>query len=114
MSPSLYEKSYHSMTSFDVQVNGDAATAWSRWTWIVVGADGMSRALGVPSFIADVIVAISLLTMLISLMLTTYRVRVRNGNVEVEPTPFVLFCKRVLHPVREETYARAGIPITGV
>jgi ketosteroid isomerase-like protein len=43
MSPSLYEKSYHSMTSFDVQVNGDAATAWSRWTWIVVGADGRPR-----------------------------------------------------------------------
>jgi simple sugar transport system permease protein len=42
---------------------------------VFVGADGMSRALGVPSFIADVIVAISLLTMLISLMLTTYRVR---------------------------------------
>src|SRR5262245_29966130 len=40
MSPSLYEKSYHSMTSFDVEVNGDTATAWSRWTWIVVGADG--------------------------------------------------------------------------
>ena len=40
MSPSLYEKSYHSMTSFDVAVNGDTATAWSRWTWIVVGADG--------------------------------------------------------------------------
>ena len=40
MSPSLYEKSYHSMTSFDVEVNGDSATAWSRWTWIVVGADG--------------------------------------------------------------------------
>ena len=43
MSPSLYEKSYHSMTSFDVQVNGDTATAWSRWTWIVVGADGRPR-----------------------------------------------------------------------
>jgi hypothetical protein len=40
MSPSLYEKSYHSMTSFDVVVDGDTATAWSRWTWIVVGADG--------------------------------------------------------------------------
>jgi hypothetical protein len=40
MSPSLYEKSYHSMTSFDVEVKGDTATAWSRWTWIVVGADG--------------------------------------------------------------------------
>ncbi|MBM3635626.1 MAG: ABC transporter permease [Alphaproteobacteria bacterium] len=42
---------------------------------LFVGADGMSRALGVPTFIADVIVAISLLTMLISVMLTNYRVR---------------------------------------
>jgi general nucleoside transport system permease protein len=40
-----------------------------------VGADGMSRALGVPSFIADVIVALSLLTMLVALMLTNYRIR---------------------------------------
>ncbi len=40
MAPALYEKSFHSMTSFDVAVNGDTATAWSRWTWIVVGADG--------------------------------------------------------------------------
>ena len=30
----------HVMTSFDVEVNGDAATAWSRWTWVVVGANG--------------------------------------------------------------------------
>jgi simple sugar transport system permease protein len=42
---------------------------------VFVGADGMSRALGVPSFIADVIVAISLLTMLVALMFTTYRLR---------------------------------------
>jgi general nucleoside transport system permease protein len=40
-----------------------------------IGADGMSRALGVPSFIADVIVALSLLTMLVALLLTSYRVR---------------------------------------
>ena len=40
MSPSLYEKSNHMMTSFDVDLNGDTATAWSRWTWVVVGADG--------------------------------------------------------------------------
>jgi len=39
MSPSLYEKSNHVMTSFDVDVNGDSATAWSRWTWVVVGAN---------------------------------------------------------------------------
>lgn len=43
MEPSLYKNSYHSMTSFDVDVNGDAATAWSRWTWVVVGADGKPR-----------------------------------------------------------------------
>ncbi|ODN70882.1 Branched-chain amino acid transport system / permease component [Methylobrevis pamukkalensis] len=42
---------------------------------IFVGADGMSRALGVPSFIADVIVALSLLAMLVALLLATYRVR---------------------------------------
>jgi ABC-type uncharacterized transport system permease subunit len=42
---------------------------------VFVGADSMSRALGVPSFIADVIVSISLLTMLVCLLFTTYRVR---------------------------------------
>ncbi|MBZ8134290.1 ABC transporter permease [Afifella sp. IM 167] len=40
-----------------------------------VGSDGMSRALGVPSFIADVTVALSLLTMLVALLLTQYRIR---------------------------------------
>ncbi|CCV15688.1 ABC transporter permease [Mesorhizobium sp. STM 4661] len=40
-----------------------------------VGADGMSRALGIPSYIADVTVALSLLTMLIALFLTQYRIR---------------------------------------
>lgn len=43
MSPSLYTNSYHVMTSFDVDVSGDTATAWSRWTWVVVGADGKPR-----------------------------------------------------------------------
>jgi simple sugar transport system permease protein len=42
---------------------------------VFVGADAMSRATGVPSFIADVIMALSLLTMLIALLFTTYRVR---------------------------------------
>jgi ABC-type uncharacterized transport system permease subunit len=42
---------------------------------VFVGADSMSRALGVPSFIADVIVSISLLTMLVFLLFTSYRVR---------------------------------------
>jgi simple sugar transport system permease protein len=42
---------------------------------VFVGADAMSRATGVPSFIADVIVALSLLTMLVALMFTSYRIR---------------------------------------
>jgi general nucleoside transport system permease protein len=42
---------------------------------IFVGADAMSRATGVPSYIADVIMSVSLLTMLVSLLFTTYRVR---------------------------------------
>lgn len=42
---------------------------------VFVGTDGMSRALGVPTFIADVTVAISLLTMLVALLFTTYKVR---------------------------------------
>lgn len=40
-----------------------------------VGADSMSRALGVPSYIADVTVALSLLTMLVALLLSQHRVR---------------------------------------
>ncbi|MCP4198404.1 MAG: ABC transporter permease [Proteobacteria bacterium] len=42
---------------------------------VFVGADAMSRATGIPSFIADVIVALCLLTMIVALLLTTYRVR---------------------------------------
>jgi len=40
-----------------------------------VGADGMSRAIGIPSYIADVTVALSLLTMLVALFFTQYRIR---------------------------------------
>jgi len=42
---------------------------------LFVGADGMSRAVGVPTYIADVTVALSLLTMLVALFFTQYRVR---------------------------------------
>jgi simple sugar transport system permease protein len=42
---------------------------------VFVGSNGMSRALNVPSYIADVIVSIALLTMLLSLLFTNYRVR---------------------------------------
>jgi hypothetical protein len=43
MSPSLYTGSNHVMSSFDIEVDGDTATAWSRWTWVVVGVDGKPR-----------------------------------------------------------------------
>jgi simple sugar transport system permease protein len=42
-----------------------------------VGADSMSRAVAVPTYIADVIVAVSLLSMLVAMQLTRYRVRWR-------------------------------------
>jgi len=49
---------------------------------ILVGADGMSRAVGVPNTIADVIVAVALLAMLVATMLTRYRIRFdRTGKV---------------------------------
>jgi general nucleoside transport system permease protein len=42
---------------------------------MLVGADSMSRAVGVPTYIADVIVAVSLIAMLVATMLTQYRFR---------------------------------------
>jgi simple sugar transport system permease protein len=42
---------------------------------ILVGADTMSRAVNVPTYIADVIVAVALISMLVATMLTQYRVR---------------------------------------
>ena len=42
---------------------------------ITVGADSMSRALDVPSYIADVMVASAVLAVLVGLMLARYRVR---------------------------------------
>ena len=44
---------------------------------IYVGADSMSRALNVPTYISDVIVAVSVLSVLVSLMLTRYRIKWR-------------------------------------
>ena len=38
-------------------------------------ADSMSRAVGVPTYIADVIVAVALIAMLVATMLTQYRLR---------------------------------------
>lgn len=42
---------------------------------VFVGADAMGRATGVPSFIADVMMAVALLAMLVALMFTAWRVR---------------------------------------
>jgi simple sugar transport system permease protein len=42
---------------------------------MLVGADSMSRAVNVPTYIADVIVAVALIAMLVATMLTQYRVR---------------------------------------
>jgi simple sugar transport system permease protein len=42
---------------------------------VMVGADTMSRAVGVPTYIADVIVAASLIAVLVATLLTQYRVR---------------------------------------
>ena len=44
---------------------------------VLVGADSMSRAIGVPTYLADVIVATSLISVLVATLLTQYRVRYR-------------------------------------
>ena len=47
---------------------------------IITGAEAMSRATGVPVFLADVIQGMSLITMLGALMLTHYRIRVNRTD----------------------------------
>jgi len=42
---------------------------------VLVGADSMSRQIGVPSYLADAVVASALLVVLVAAMLTRYRVR---------------------------------------
>ncbi|MES2530894.1 MAG: ABC transporter permease [Pseudomonadota bacterium] len=42
---------------------------------VLVGADSMSRAAGVPTYIADVIVAASLIAVLVATLLTQYKVK---------------------------------------
>ncbi len=42
---------------------------------VLVGADSMSRAIGVPNYLADVIVAVSLLSVLVASLLAQYRLR---------------------------------------
>jgi ABC-type uncharacterized transport system permease subunit len=48
---------------------------------VITGAEGMSRATGVPVFLADVIQGVSLLCMLTALLFTQYRLRfARSGH----------------------------------
>jgi simple sugar transport system permease protein len=42
---------------------------------IFVGADSMSRASGVPTYLAEIMLAAALLLMVLAIMLTRYRVR---------------------------------------
>ena len=46
---------------------------------VLVGADSMSRVVGVPTYIADVVVATSLIVVLVATMLAQYRVRWRRS-----------------------------------
>jgi ABC-type uncharacterized transport system permease subunit len=47
---------------------------------VLVGADSMSRAVGVPTYIADVVVATSLIAVLVATLLAQYRVRLRPAG----------------------------------
>lgn len=47
---------------------------------VLVGADTMSRVVGVPTYIADVIVATSLIAVLVATLATQYRLRWRSAN----------------------------------
>jgi ABC-type uncharacterized transport system permease subunit len=47
---------------------------------VITGAEGMSRATGVPVFLADVIQGVSLLTMLAALLFTQYRLRLVSAH----------------------------------
>lgn len=42
---------------------------------VYVGADAMSRAVAIPTYIADVLVGVCVLSVLVSVMLTKYRIR---------------------------------------
>lgn len=46
---------------------------------VMVGADAMSRATGVPAFIGQVVQGVALLSMLVALLLTQYRVQFRKA-----------------------------------
>ncbi|MGI9354228.1 MAG: ABC transporter permease [Rhizobiaceae bacterium] len=47
---------------------------------VYVGSDAMSRAVNIPTYIADVLVGVSVLSVLCSVMFSQYRVRWRSGK----------------------------------
>ncbi|WP_374331390.1 ABC transporter permease [Aestuariivirga sp.] len=47
---------------------------------VMVGADAMSRATGVPAFIGQVVQGVALLSMLVALLLTQYRIQFRQAT----------------------------------
>ena len=49
---------------------------------VLVGADSMSRAVAVPTYIADVIVAVALLAVLVSSLLAHWRIALRGAPIE--------------------------------
>ena len=51
---------------------------------ILVGADSMSRAVNVPTYIADVIVSVSLLAMLVATMMAQYRIVFRTTSAKAQ------------------------------
>lgn len=42
--PGQYGADYHIMSDFEIDVDGDTATSWSRWTWIIEGEEGKPTA----------------------------------------------------------------------
>lgn len=40
LEPDAYGADYHIMSGIMIDVDGDEATSWSRWTWVVEGEDG--------------------------------------------------------------------------
>jgi hypothetical protein len=38
--PGQYGADYHIMSGFEIEVRGNEATSWSRWTWIIEGSEG--------------------------------------------------------------------------
>jgi ABC-type uncharacterized transport system permease subunit len=48
---------------------------------IYVGADSMSRAMNVPTYLADVVVAVTVLSVLVSLVLIEYKIHFKSGSL---------------------------------